>query len=302
MKKIEGLIAAPFTAFTPDNKVNLAMVEKQQEMYKKNSLSGVFICGSTGEGSSLTYEEKKLLYKEWSKYKAPDFNIIAFLGGTSVSECIDLARYAQEVGLDAVAATAPYYFKPADVNALAGFCKEIADSVPDMPFFYYHIPVLSNVNFPMIELLKIMDKTIPNLSGIKYTFENMMDYQLCLNFKDRKYNIMWGRDEMLLPALSIGAISAVGSTYGYNAPIYNEIIRLYNEGKMEEAANLQYIANKIITLLGKYGNGTGKAFMKAIGMDMGRYRSPLNTLTEEQYAALLSDLKEYSFYNYSNKI
>ena len=87
MKKIEGLIAAPFTAFTPDNKVNLAMVEKQQEMYKKNSLSGVFICGSTGEGSSLTYEEKKLLYKEWSKYKAPDFNIIAFLGGTSATSC-----------------------------------------------------------------------------------------------------------------------------------------------------------------------------------------------------------------------
>jgi N-acetylneuraminate lyase len=302
MKKIEGLIAAPFTAFTADNKVNLAMVEKQQEMYKKNSLSGVFICGSTGEGSSLTYEEKKVLYKEWSKYKAPDFKIIAFLGGTSVSECIELARYAQEVGLDAVAVTAPYYFKPADINALAEFCKEIADSVPNMPFFYYHIPVLSNVNFPMIELLKIMDKTIPNLSGIKYTFENMMDYQLCLNFKDRKYNIMWGRDEMLLPALSIGAISAVGSTYGYNAPIYNEIIRLYNEGKMEEAANLQYIANKIITLLGKYGNGTGKAFMKAIGMDMGRYRAPLNTLSEEQYASLLSDLKEYSFYNYSNKI
>lgn len=302
MKKIEGLIAAPFTAFTSDNEVNLAMVEKQQEMYKKNSLSGVFICGSTGEGSSLTHEEKKVLYKEWAKYKTPDFKIIAFLGGTSVNECIDLALYAQELGLDAVAATAPYYFKPADVNALALFCKEIADSVPNMPFFYYHIPVLTNVNFPMIELLKVMDKTIPNLSGIKYTFENMMDYQLCLNFKDRKYNIMWGRDEMLLPALSLGARSAVGSTYGYSAPIYHEIIKLYNEGNIEAAAELQYIANKIITLLLKYGGGTGKAFMKATGMDMGCYRAPIRTLTKEQYESFIKDLEEYSFYNYCNKI
>lgn len=302
MKKIEGLITAPFTAFTPENEIDLSMVEKQQAMYKSNGLSGVFICGSTGEGSSLTMDEKKALFTEWAKYREPGFQVIAFLGGTSVKECAELAKCAESLKLDGVAVTAPYYFKPANVEALAGFCKEVADAAPQTPFYYYHIPVLSGVNFPMINLLELMDGMIPNLAGIKYTFENMMDYQLCLNFKDRKYNIMWGRDEMLLPALAIGAVSAVGSTYGYNAPIYNRIIALFKEGKIEEAAALQQKANIIITLLGKYGGGTGKAFMKAAGMNMGRYRAPIINLTDAQYASFLNDLKEVSFYDYSCKM
>jgi N-acetylneuraminate lyase len=302
MKRIKGLITAPFTAFTPNNEVDLHMVDRQQKMYKQNGISGVFICGSTGEGAALTMQEKKALYAEWSRYSEPDFHIIAFLGGTSVKECRELAQYAAEYRLDAVAVTAPYYFKPANVEALADFCKQIADAVPDMPFFYYHIPVLSGVNFPMITLLEIMDGVIPNLAGIKYTYENMMDFQLCLNFKDRKYNILWGRDEMLLPALSIGAVGAVGSTYGYNAPIYNRIIELYNHGEIEQAAALQLTANRIITLLGKYGGGTGKAFMKAIGLDMGSYRAPIRNLTDAQYSSLLKDLDAISFYDFSNKV
>jgi N-acetylneuraminate lyase len=302
MKRIKGLITAPFTAFTSDNKIDLSMVGRQQKMYKENGISGVFICGSTGEGPALTVQEKKALFAEWAKYNEPDFHIIAFLGGTSVEECRELAQYAAECKLDAVAATAPYYFKPADIGTLAVFCKQIADAVPETPFFYYHIPVLTGVNFPMIELLKAMDGMIPNLAGIKYTYENMMDFQFCLNFKDRKYNILWGRDEMLLPALSIGAVGAVGSTYGYNAPIYNRIIELFRSGNIEQAAALQLTANDFISLLGKYGGGTGKAFMKAIGMDMGGCRAPINSLTDAQYASLIEDLKAVPFREHCCKV
>ncbi|MFA6851334.1 MAG: dihydrodipicolinate synthase family protein, partial [Selenomonadaceae bacterium] len=164
--KIKGLVAAPFTAFDEQNKINVSMIEKQQAMYKRNGLSGVFICGTTGESSALTFEEKTLLYKEWSKYKEPGFSIIAFLGGTCVKECQDLALYAQQCELDAVAVTSPYYFKPSSVEALALFCQEVASVVPDIPFFYYHIPCFTNVNFPMINLLERMDELIPNLAGI----------------------------------------------------------------------------------------------------------------------------------------
>ena len=106
---------------------------------------------------------------------------------------------------------------------------------------------------------------------------------------------------MLLPALAIGAQAYVGSTYGYHAPVYNEIIRLFNEGRISEAADLQLIANRFIELLGKYGNGCGKAFMKAAGLDLGPCRPPLDTLSDTRYASFLDDLSKLPFEQYRNK-
>lgn len=290
MKGIKGLIVAPFTAFKGNGDLDVERIATQQRYYKDNGISGAFVAGTTGEGSALTFEEKKLLFKEWSQYRDENFSIIGFLGGTSTRECIELAEYAQECGLNAVAMTAPYYQKASGVHDLALTLAEVSASVPNMPFYYYHIPCLTHVGFMMYDLLQEVDGMIPNFAGIKYTFENMMDYQLCLNFKDRKYNIMWGRDEMLLEALAIGADTFIGSTYGYNAPIYHAIIEAFRNGNVGEAARLQNEANKIILLLGKYGNGAGKAFMKATGMDLGPVRNPFHTLNEEEYSSFMKDL------------
>lgn len=298
MKQIKGMIVAPFTGFDSEGNLDLGKVSLQQEFYKDNGITGCFVSGTTGEGSALTFDEKVALYKEWAKYSEENFALIGFVGGTSVRECRQLAVEARKAGLDAVAMTAPYYQKAANVKDLAATLAEVASAVPDLPFFYYHIPCLTNVNFPMYDLLVEMDKCIPNLGGIKYTFENMMDYQLCLYYKDHKYNIMWGRDEMLLEALAIGANTFIGSTYGYNAPIYNEIIRAFNEGDLKKAADLQYEANVLITFLGKYGNGAGKAFMKAAGLDLGPVRRPFRNLTDEEYARFEKEIKEAGFDKY----
>ena len=295
MKKFEGLIVAPFTAFTPDGEVDFGKVALQQKFYRDNGISGVFACGTTGEGSALTVHERKALFHEWAKYRREDFAVIGFVGATCVKEAQELARCAAECGLDAVAMTAPYYQKAANVHELALTLAEVASAVPGMPFFYYHIPVLTHVCFPMRDLLREMDALIPDLAGIKYTFEDLMDYQLCLEFKDRKYNIMYGRDEMMLPALSLGARAFVGSTFGYNAPIYLALIDAFRKGEIEKAASLQLEANRLITFLGKYGNGAGKAFMKAAGLDLGPCRHPLTTLPEDRFEALLQDLKDTAF-------
>jgi N-acetylneuraminate lyase len=100
---------------------------------------------------------------------------------------------------------------------------------------------------------------------------------------------------MLLEALAIGADTFIGSTYGYNAPIYNKIIEAFNAGEMKKAADLQYKANVLITFLGKYGNGTGKAFMKAADMDLGPVRRPFRNLTEEEYQKFLAEIKAEDF-------
>lgn len=300
MEKTKGLIAAPFTAFDEQGALNLGMVARQAAMYKKNGLAGVFICGTTGESASLTLQEKKALFQEWGRHRSPGFKVIAFLGGTCVDECIELAQWAQAQALDGVAVTAPYYFKPASVKALADFCIGIASATPQMPFYYYHIPSFTGVYFPMFDFIQEMDGKLPNFTGIKYTFENLMDFQLCLNYKDNKYDMLWGRDEMLLPALSIGAQGAVGSTYGYMVPLYNKIIELCGECRLAEARHYQLIANKFILLLSKYGDGTGKVFMKNIGLDMGKYRMPSGNLSVEAERLLEEELRGFAFEKYCN--
>lgn len=298
MKRFKGLITAPFTGFKENGDINPDIIPAQKKYYKDNGISGAFVCGTTGEGSALTLDEKKTLFKAWTADRSDGLDLIAFLGGTSYRECADLALYAKECGFDAVALTAPYYQKAANLSDLCDYIAEVARAVPDIPVFYYHIPCLTNVSYKMFDLLQLMDERIPNTGGIKYTFEDMMDYQLCLNFKDRKYNIMWGRDEMLLPALSIGADTFVGSTYGYSAPVYIGIMKAFNEGKHEEAARLQLQANRLICLLGKYGNGCGKAFMKAADMDLGPARLPLKTLSDESMKDFVSDLDALDFDKY----
>ena len=301
MKKLKGLIVAPYTGFTENGEVDIQAVARQQKYYKDNGIIGAYVCGTTGEGSSLTVEEKKALFREWARYRDENFTIIGFVGGTSVKDAQELTAFAAACGLDAVAMTAPYYQRAANVHELALTLAEVAAAAPELPFFYYHIPSLTHVCFPMIKLLREVDGMIPNFEGIKYTFENLMDYLFCVEYGNHKYNILYGRDEMMLPALSIGAGAFVGSTYGYSAPIYLDLMKAFHEGDLARATALQYQTNRLIELLEKYGNGTGKAFMKAAGLDLGPCRHPLTTLTENQYACLLEDLRTLDFDKYQCK-
>src|SRR5690606_12479156 len=192
--------------------------------------TGAFICGSTGEGVSMTTDEKKAVAEAWASCTKddPDFKVMTLLGGTSITDCKTLAVHARDAGLYGVSFTAPFYFTPASVNVMADICAEIASAVPEMPFYYYHIPVLTGVGFNMIDLLERIDGKVPNFAGIKYTHEDFMDFLSCLHFKDGKYDMLWGRDENMLSALVLGAKGAVGSTFNYAAPLYYELIDAFN--------------------------------------------------------------------------
>lgn len=302
-KHIQGLIAAPFTPMHSNGSLNLNVIPDYYQMLKSNGIKGAFICGSTGEGVSLTQSEKKAVAIAWAEVAGsdPDFMLMTLLGGTSIEDCKELALHAQSIGLDAISFTAPFYFKPADVKQLAKCCIEVASVVPDMPFYYYHIPVLTGVNFLMIDLLKELHGKLPNFTGIKYTHEDFMDFLSCLHFADGKYDMLWGRDENMLPALSLGTKGAVGSTYNYAAPLYNDMIKAFNKGDLKEAQQLQQQSIDMIRLLGKYGGiATGKAFMKIIGLDCGEFRLPVKNMTDNDFAAFQKDTELINFSTFSS--
>ena len=303
-KHLKGLIAAPFTPMFPDGSLNPELIPAYYQLLKANSIAGAFICGSTGEGVSLTLHEKKVIAEAWGDCTRNDhdFKVMMFLGGTCIADCKELAIHARDCGLHAVSFTAPFYFKPANPEMLARSCEEIAATVPDMPFYYYHIPLLTGVGFSMISLLEAVDERIPNFAGIKYTDEDFMDYLSCLHYKNGKFDMLWGRDENMLSALVLGAEGAVGSTYNYAAPLYHDLINAYNNNDLEKARQLQQTSIDMISLLGKYGGiSTGKAYMRLIGMDCGAFRLPVNNMSETQFTLFEEDTKRINFQQFASK-
>lgn len=301
LQHLQGLIAAPFTPMYKDGSLNLELIPQYYDMLKANGIKGGFICGSTGEGVSMSVQERKAVAEAWAACTKNDndFVVMALLGGTCLTACKELALHAKEIGLDAVSFTAPFYFKPANVEMLAQCCAEVASAVADMPFYYYHIPVLTGVSFPMFDLLKAIDGKIPNFAGIKYTHEDFMDFLSCISFQNGKYDMLWGRDENMLPALSIGAKGAVGSTFNYAAPLYHRLIDAFNNGNLEKASEYQQQSIDMIRLLGKYGGiATGKAYMKLIGLDCGEFRLPVKNMTENEFEQFRNDTKQIGFSNY----
>lgn len=296
-KHLEGLIAAPFTPMNADGSVNLKVIQDYYALLKRNKVSGAFINGSTGEGVSQTMEEKKSVCKAWADAtKGQNFPVITLTGGTCIQDSIELAQYAREVGLYGLALTAPYYFKPADVKQLAQCCLEVGNAVPELPFYYYHIPVLNGTNFPMISLIQELDNRLSNFAGIKYTHEDFMDFFSCLNFADGKYDMLWGRDENFLSAWVLGAKGAVGSTYNYAAPLYNDLMAAYERDDLKSARVLQQKAIDMIELLGKYGGiATGKAYMKLIGLDCGEFRLPVKNMNKEEFGEFKKDVEGLGF-------
>ncbi len=228
---------------------------------------------------------------------------MTLLGGTSVTDCKELALHAESIGLYGVSFTAPFYFEPVDVTMLAKVCIAVGETVPRLPFYYYHIPVLTGVNFPMISLLKEIDGKLPNFAGIKYTHEDFMDFLSCLHFANGKYDMLWGRDENMLPALAIGAKGAVGSTFNYAAPLYHDLMDAFYAGNLEKASEFQQQSIDMIRLLGKYGGiATGKAYMKLIGLDCGEFRLPVKNMSADQFESFRKDTQQIKFSEFSSRL
>lgn len=291
--KIEGLIAAPFAPMLDNGELNVELIPAYYNFLQKNGVVGAFINGSTGEGVSLSQKEKVKITTAWTSQnkKQEALRIIDLVGGTSYAECMENAQRSAALGVDAIAILAPYYFKPAGAKQLAEFCAKVAEAVPQLPVYFYHIPVLTGCNVSMLEFLQEAASMIPNLVGIKYTHEDFMDYLSCLNFQNGQYDMLWGRDENLLSALVLGARGGVGSTFNYAAPLYHQLIKAYDDGNFVEARRLQLQSIDMIRLLGKYGGiATGKAFLRYVGLECGEFRLPVKNMSSEDYKQFVADV------------
>lgn len=284
---MKRLIAAVYTPMDEKGKLSLGSIRRQAELLKSSGITGAFVCGTTGEGPSLTEDERTLVVERWIRAVGKNFPVIVHVGHTSLHVARELAIHAQKAGASAIAAVGPYYYRPTRIGELVDFCAEIASAAPVLPFFYDDIPAYSGVDLPMTAFLEAAAPRIPTLAGIKFMRDDPTQFQACRTFDGGRYEILWGVEETLLAGLALGATSAVGSVYSYAAPVFQRLIKAFLDGKMNVARREQLEAVTLTRALEHFGGiRAGKAIMNLIGVDCGPPRRPISPLDPEELRLL----------------
>ena len=272
----KGIFTALLTPFDKENRIN----EKALEALVKHNLGmgvkGFYVCGSTGEAFLLSTDERKQVM-QIVKDCAPDSTLIAHIGSVNEAEAAELAKCAEGLGYNAISSVAPFYYK-FSFEEIKGYYNRLANSV-DLPMLVYHIPAFSGVNMGVKEISQFLsdDKFL----GIKYTSNDFFTMERCTTAFPNKiiYN---GYDEMFVSGLAMGADGAIGTTYNFMGDKFVKIQKLFLDGKIDKAREIQAEANGIIEILIKAGvMPATKEILNQLGINVGVCRRPFSEVSEE---------------------
>ena len=296
---LQGLVAATFTPLREDRSLHLDAIAPMVDRLISQGIAALYVLGSTGEGASLTFDERCAVAESFVCAADGRLPVIVQVGSESLMQARHLAAHASRVGADAISAVSPVYFKPDSVETLVASMAEIAGGAPELPFYYYHIPAVTGVGVSAVEFLKLAEQRIENLRGVKFTSQNVFEFQTCVEYAQERLQIFWGLDEMLQYGLAAGAVAAVGSTYNFATAVYQRLLTAFAAGDMETVRQEQLRSQAIVRAFLPYGpRGAQKAIMKMIGLDCGPSRLPVPTLTQTQYAALERELRDIGFFEW----
>ncbi len=295
-----GIVAAVFTPLDAAGDLALDRVGRIVPQTIAEGAQGLFACGTTGEGESLTLDERKAVAEAYVKAAQGNVPVIVQVGHNSIREAEELAAHAQKIGAAAIAASPPSYFKPRTAAVLLECMREIGSAAPELPFYYYHIPGMTGVTLPMAELLALAAERFPALAGIKYSAFDILDMRACIEFDRGRFDFLFGSDELLLTGLLSGACGAIGSTYNFAAPLYRRIWADFDAGRLDEARRGQELAVRMVAILYRFGGQPAfKAVMQLIGLDCGPSRLPQENLSPDERAALRRDLDAIGFFDWA---
>jgi len=302
--RIMSTMAAVYTPMKSGGfELDLDIIPAYAEYLVTKNITNVLPAGTNGESLSLTVAERKQLAEAWAAVASKNgLKIYMHIGCESLLDTMDLAKHAaQTQGVTGIVSMTPLFFKPT-VESLHDWLAAVAAVAPSLPFWFYHFPQLTGVlSGQANDLMQFIDKSkkIPNFMGVKYTDYDLLDFQACTQVGGpAKYNMLYGRDEQVLPALVVGAQAAISSTVQYSYTL-REAIQLYSQGDIKNAQAAQLYNVKLIDTFKAYA-GAGevnvqKSIMKMTGLDVGPSRLPKVDLTDEQYKALEKALTDGYF-------
>lgn len=303
---LSGLISAPYTPMDEDGKICFDQIADYADMLKGNGIQGVFVNGTTGEGMDLSPDERKATANCWISQKEINFKVIIHVGDQSLQNACSLASHAARNGADAIGLMMPLDSQEMKLEDIVAWLSAVCEIVPEMPVYYYHMPSRTKIIVSVYDVLSTAGPLNKNLVGAKFTNEDILDFNLCRHLENGKYDMVFGRDEMLLCALSLGTKAAIGSTYNYAAPVYQDLITAFEAGDLKKAELLQYKSMQFIKAFldveGGHPLATQKAIMNYIGFDCGAVRDPQIRLTAIQVKQLYDNLDAVNFSSIASKI
>ncbi len=298
-QRFTGLIAATHTPFDDDGEIQLDAIERQAEHLIRSGVTAAFVCGSTGEGQSLSTDERLAMMRRWAEVtRGSRLQVVCHVGHNSQADAKVLAADALRQGAVAISALSPSYFKPSTAADLVDFLAPIAAAAGDLPFYFYDIPALTGVSLPLTEFLSLGGDAIPNLVGVKFTNMDSIQLQACLHHEGGRFEILYGIDECLLSGITYGCRGAVGSSYNFAAAIYHRIMAALDQKDLAAARADQIKSIGLIRMLVGYGYlPAAKAVMTLLGVPVGPPRAPLRRLTAAETARLEREIKASEYWD-----
>ncbi len=273
----KGIYAAQLVPYTENGSIDEAGLRRWvHHNIEANGLDGLYVGGSTGESFLGSAEQRKTVLRIAAEEAAGKATLIAQVGSLDYVEALSLAESAADLGYDAISAVTPFYYN-FSFDETVEYYRGLAAGTP-LPLIVYVVPALTGKPFGLAEARRFLE--VDGISGIKFTTPDLLLLERLLkSFPEA--DIFNGYDELLLPAASIGARAAIGSTYNVFGPIARGILRRAGDGDLQGARLLQGLLNEAISELAPLGLYQAlKVLMEDAGAGPGLCKRPFHRLSE----------------------
>ena len=296
LDKYKGVIPAFYACYDKEGNISPEGVQALTRYFVEKGVKGVYVNGSSGECIYQSVEDRKIVLENVMKAAEGKLTVIAHVACNNTKDSMELARHAESLGVDAIAAIPPIYFHLPEY-AIAQYWNDISLAAPNTDFVIYNIPQLAGVALTM-GLFAEMRKN-PRVIGVKNSSMPVQDFKQAAG---EDYIVFNGPDEQFISGRVIGAEGAIGGTYGVMPELFLKMDEYVKAGDMEKAREIQYAVDAIIyKMCSGHGNmyGVIKAILKINeGLELGGVREPLPALIEsdmaivEEAAKMIRDAKE----------
>jgi 4-hydroxy-tetrahydrodipicolinate synthase len=282
-----GSCVAIVTPFT-DEGIDFNKLEELIEFQIKEGTNALVICGTTGEASTMPDEE----HKEAIRFAVEKVNkripVIAGTGSNDTRHAIELSKYAEEVGSDAILTVTPYYNKTTQKGLYEHF-KAIANSIK-IPAVLYNVPSRTNLNINP-ETLKALSE-IENIVAVKEC--NFAQVGDIINLCGEDFTVYSGEDGAVVPILSMGGKGVISVMANIIPGDTHDMVLKYLNGDVEGSRKLQLKTLDLIkALFIEVSPVPVKTAMNLMGMNVGKYRMPLVDMSDKNLEILKTELKNY---------
>lgn len=277
-------IATPFT----NNGVNFAEFKKLIEFQISNGVDALIVCGTTGEASTMTMEEKITTIKYAVNCSNGRIPIIAGTGGNNTAEVIKMSKKAEELGVDGLLIVTPYYNKTTQEGLIAHYTA-IAKEV-NLPIILYNVPGRTGLNISPKTCLEL--SKIENIVAIKEASGNLSQVAEIAHLCGDNLPIYSGNDDQILPVLSLGGKGVISVLSNVKPKLVSDMVDSFFAGNINNAIELQLSSIPLTQALFCEVNPIPvKAGLSMIGFDFGKPRLPLVEMSEDNKKILKKELE-----------